>query len=74
MPKGKKKNHPCAQWCEGQLHGIVENLKLRREIDQDFQVEFVALIGFKLIPPGTYCLKCVHGREWMIREPRPARV
>lgn len=74
MPKGKKKNHPCAGWCEQQLHGIVENLRLRGEVSEDFHVEFVAMIGLQWVPPNSYTLECQHGRKWMIKEPKPARV
>lgn len=73
MPNGKKKNHPCARWCEQQLYGIVENLRLRGEVGEDFHVEFVPMIGIKLVPGDTYLLKCTHGREWMLKEPKPVK-
>lgn len=65
----RRKGHPCSAWCEEQLKSIVENLRLRGEVDDDFQIEFIALRGWLVfVPKGTYTLKCRHGREWMLRE------
>lgn len=62
-----RKSHPCATWCEGQLRGIVENLKLTGRISPDLQVQFIALRGLKWIPKDTYTLTCQHNRQWMLR-------
>lgn len=64
----KRKRHPCSTWCEGQLKGIVENLKLRGEITEEFKVEFVPMRGLTWVPGGSHILKCQHGREWMIKD------
>lgn len=69
----KKKRHPCSKWCEGRLAGIVTNLKLRGEITEDFQVEFVPMIGMTWVPKDTYTLKCEHGRQWWLKDVTPVR-
>jgi hypothetical protein len=69
----KRKRHPCTRWCEGRLHGIVDNLKLRGEIEPDSKFEFIALRGLMHVPGGTYILKCEHGREWMVKDVTDAK-
>lgn len=64
----KRKRHSCTRYCEGRLHGIVDNLRLRGEISQDSKFEFTALRGLTFIPPNTPVLKCEHGREWMVKD------
>lgn len=64
----KRKRHSCVEYCEGQLHGIVDNLKLRGEISEDTKFEIKLLRGLTYVPKGTYIMKCEHGREWTIKD------
>lgn len=61
-----RKRHPCSKWCEQRLHGIVDNLRLRGEIEQDFQVDFEPIRIGAYIPKDVFTLKCQHGRMWKI--------
>jgi hypothetical protein len=64
----KRKRHSCTQYCEGRLHGIVDNMKLLGEIPEDSKFEFTLLRGLMFIPGNSYILKCEHGREWMVKD------
>jgi hypothetical protein len=64
----KRKWNPCTRYCEGRLHEIVENLKIRGEIAEDSKFEFITVRGLTFVPKDTYILKCEHGREWMVKD------
>lgn len=68
-----RKPHPCAGWCQGQLRGIVENLRLREEVGEDFEVEVWSVRGIRIIPPHTTILTCEHGRAYAVRETKASR-
>lgn len=64
---GRQKTHPCSTWCEQQLYGFVENLRLRGEISENFRARFEPLRGLNWIPGNTVILKCPdHGRAWKL--------
>lgn len=62
----------CQDYCAGRLRGIVENLKLRGEVGEDFHVEIRPVPpGLSWIPRNSYIAKCEHGRQFLMREARP---
>lgn len=60
-----KKDHPCATWCAGQLDGIVDNLKVRGKLPEDFKVTFRSLRGLVYVPKDSYVFECRHGRDYL---------
>lgn len=64
MVRGKQ--HPCWNWCAGRIEGIVENLRLRGEIDADFDVEIRSARGLTWVPAGALQMTCQHRRTYVV--------
>lgn len=62
-----KRKHTCETYCSGRIAGIVENLKLRGEISQGFEVEVKMLKGLRWIPAGSYVMTCEHRRDFLVK-------
>jgi len=70
----KQKRHPCSRWCEQRLHGIADNLKLRGEIPDDFEMQLVPVFGRTFVPKDTLTIRCEHTRVWKIVDVSDVRV
>lgn len=69
-----RKRHPCSNWCEQRLHGMVDNLRQRGEIEPDFQIDFQPMRIGSYVPRDVITVKCQHDRMWKIVDVTDVRV
>lgn len=62
-----KRQDRCARFCGEQIKGFVENLKLRGEVPEDFEVTVRPVRGLTYVPGGSYQMKCpLHGNIFIV--------
>jgi hypothetical protein len=63
-----REKHSCRNYCAGRIMGIVDNLKLRGEIEESSRFEVKALSGWAWIPRDAVLMMCEHDRRFTVRK------
>jgi len=60
----------CTNYCTGTLQGIVDNLKLRGKISEEFELSVEPMRNLMWVPGGSYTMTCPHGRKFLVKQVR----